>query len=1079
MKRILQNMCMLFLILITATYSYSQHKTTVTDIDGNVYPIVEIGTQKWMGENLRVAKFNNGDAIPNIQSVVDWTSESYPLKWVNYDNDPTKDAVYGKLYDGRVATDERNVCPDGWHVATKDEWDEMFSYLGGVPVAANKLMDNSGNYWETPNNATNETGFSAVPNGYRASDGSFLSLPYASEIWTSTKASSMTNNYVSIHYSGNIYSSDGMPYGVGRAIRCVKNAEASIPGLTTTSITNITQTTASSGGNITDNGGADVTTRGVCWSTSQNPTVSDTKTENGTGAGEFTSNLTGLTANTTYYLRAYATNSAGTGYGEQKEFTTSPTPVVPTLTTTTITSITRTTASSGGNITDNGGTEVTARGVCWSTTQTPTVTDSKTENGTGVGEFTSNLTGLAAHTTYYVRAYATNSAGTGYGNEVQFTTSNIEPFTEPEWVHLHYENSPIPSGYGIAAQEDSKGNILLASSASITKYTPEGQMVNYENSAATSDYSSFVLENDNTMWVCNRTDGVFKFDGQGNWTQYNTENTSMISNYIHSIAIDSKGNKWITTNNGGLVKYDGANWTVYTKENSDLPANSIYSIFIDKNDNVWLGLSGYLVKFDGTTWSIWTSSETDNGVGGVISAIAINESDNIWIGKDWNLGVAKASLSNLTLWTKYNYNNSDYPESRSVAIDFDADGRVWFGTDSKGLAVFDGSTWYTYNSTNSNWPVNDWVRSIFKDSKENTWMGSLNGFVLIGQYVPTVSTKEVSNITQTSALSGGTIVFYGGADITAKGVVWSTSEHPTITDSKTEDGAGVGEFTSNLTNLTANTKYYVRAYATSSAGTGYGEQKEFTTEKETSTEPLPLPFFENFDGEIHSWIVLDLDDDGNEWGFFENTAEAEVAYSGTICAGVKYNPSGNNDWLITPLLTLPADEEIEFSFWAKSQDPSYLESFDIQISTDGGENFTKVGNETDISASYTKYSYDLSEYAGQNLHIAVVCISVDRYFILVDDISCAIKESTSSPIIPLEFNVKAYPNPFANNLTVESDKGMRRIVITNINGQVLMQKHINGEISKQINTEKLGSGLYLLQVIDINGNSKHIKLVKP
>ncbi|MDY0349224.1 MAG: choice-of-anchor J domain-containing protein [Tenuifilaceae bacterium] len=219
--------------------------------------------------------------------------------------------------------------------------------------------------------------------------------------------------------------------------------------------------------------------------------------------------------------------------------------------------------------------------------------------------------------------------------------------------------------------------------------------------------------------------------------------------------------------------------------------------------------------------------------------------------------------------------------------------------------------------------------------------------------------------------------------------------------------------------------------------------------------------------------------DGNKWGIYQNSSEVEIAYSGTKCAGVKYNTSGNNDWLITPLLTLPAGEEIEFSFWAKSQDPAYLESFDIQISTDEGVSFTKIGYETDISASYTKYSYDLSGYAGQNVHIAIVCVSVNKFFLYVDDISCATKESTYSPIIPLEFNIIAYPNPFTNNLTIESDKGIRRIVITNINGQVVIQKHINGEISKQINTQKLGSGLYLLQVIDINRKSTHIKLVKP
>jgi hypothetical protein len=133
------------------------------------------------------------------------------------------------------------------------------------------------------------------------------------------------------------------------------------------------------------------------------------------------SSITGLTANTTYYLRAYATNSVGTAYGNEVSFTTAEVVVMPVLTTTDVTVITPTSAKSGGNITV-GGTTISARGICWSTTANPTVADSKTNNGTGAEVFTSFSTSLAAATKYYVRAYATNSAGTAYGNEVSFTT---------------------------------------------------------------------------------------------------------------------------------------------------------------------------------------------------------------------------------------------------------------------------------------------------------------------------------------------------------------------------------------------------------------------------------------------------------------------------------------------------------------------------------------------------------------------------------------------------------------------------------------------------------------------------------
>jgi len=203
---------------------------------------------------------------------------------------------------------------------------------------------------------------------------------------------------------------------------CKKDDEASPPTLTTNEITEITATGANAGGTITDNGGAAVIMRGVCWSTSPNPTIASDKTEDGPGAGVFSSIITGLEPDTKYYIRAYATNSAGTAYGNQLELTTLPGFEVPTLTTAVVIEIDRNTAVSGGNVVSDGGAEVTARGVVWSTATSPTIDDNRTEDGTGSGAFVSNVANLESNTTYYLRAYATNVAGTAYGNELSFTT---------------------------------------------------------------------------------------------------------------------------------------------------------------------------------------------------------------------------------------------------------------------------------------------------------------------------------------------------------------------------------------------------------------------------------------------------------------------------------------------------------------------------------------------------------------------------------------------------------------------------------------------------------------------------------
>ena len=197
------------------------------------------------------------------------------------------------------------------------------------------------------------------------------------------------------------------------------------PTVTTADVTNVTMTEATCGGTVIDDGGATVTERGVCWSTSPNPTETGSHATGGTGTGSFTVDMTGLTPNTTYYARAYAKNSQYTGYGEQKTFTTQSgggSATQPTVTTADVTDVTQTSATCGGTVIDDGGATVTTKGICWNTTGQPTLADSHTNDGSGMGSFASQMTGLTTGTTYYVRAYAGNSEGTAYGNEVTFTT---------------------------------------------------------------------------------------------------------------------------------------------------------------------------------------------------------------------------------------------------------------------------------------------------------------------------------------------------------------------------------------------------------------------------------------------------------------------------------------------------------------------------------------------------------------------------------------------------------------------------------------------------------------------------------
>ena len=198
------------------------------------------------------------------------------------------------------------------------------------------------------------------------------------------------------------------------------NVAPLLPSVTTNPVTAITSNSASSGGNVTSDGGGFVIAKGVCWSTSENPTISDPHSMDGANTGTFTGLIGGLNPATPYHVRAYATNSGGTGYGEDISFTTLPT--IPTVTTAAVSNVTGNSAQSGGNVTSAEGSTVTARGVCWSSGGAPTLADSHTTDGDGTGAFISTLAGLSPGTTYQVRAYATNSVGTAYGTGVSFKT---------------------------------------------------------------------------------------------------------------------------------------------------------------------------------------------------------------------------------------------------------------------------------------------------------------------------------------------------------------------------------------------------------------------------------------------------------------------------------------------------------------------------------------------------------------------------------------------------------------------------------------------------------------------------------
>lgn len=400
--------------------------------------------------------------------------------------------------------------------------------------------------------------------------------------------------------------------------------------LGTVTISAITSTTATGGGNITDDGGDEITERGVCWNTNANPTVSDSKTSDGTGTGAFESLLTELTENTTYHVRAYATNGVGTAYGDDVSFTTSgaSTLTAPTVTTTPASLVSAISAISGGIVTSDGGAEVTMRGVCWSVSHDPTTDDDKTSDGPGTGSFTSNLSGLTPKTTYFVRAYATNNFGTAYGAEVPFTTLEENTGGEPgtvsdidgnvynavaigsqTWMAENLKTTTYNDGSAIPFITDSLGWM----SDQLGAYTWFHDDINYK-AAYGAIYNWYAVNTDKLCPV------DWHVPGDDEWTTL--ENYLIANGYNYDGSTD--GDR-ATNNKIAKALADLTTWNATTDEgapgNDDFPNKRDASGFNARAGGVkdFYGSFGFFTqdglwhKSEGLNGAWWTSSEIVEG----------------------------------------------------------------------------------------------------------------------------------------------------------------------------------------------------------------------------------------------------------------------------------------------------------------------------------------------------------------------------------------------------------------------------------------------------------------------------------
>ena len=307
----------------SACYTPCPNTPTVT-YEGKTYNTVQIGTQCWFKENLDV-----GTKINTSQNQLNnGVKEKYC-----YENKDSLCNIYGGLYQWEEAMQYNTIegaqglCPAGWHIPRETEWQTLTTFLGGAEIAGGKMKETGTVHWSAPNPASNSSGFSGLPGGERNVTSYWYSggLSYYAAFWSTTEIPNNLIMYQGLYWYGTGVNPASCQKIMGASVRCIQGAGAvTSASVTTTTPTNITQNSAVSGGYVTNDGGATVTVRGVCWSTSPNPTVSDNHTTDGGGTGTFVSAISGLSPNTPYYVRAYATNSVGTAYGNQVTFSTLP-----------------------------------------------------------------------------------------------------------------------------------------------------------------------------------------------------------------------------------------------------------------------------------------------------------------------------------------------------------------------------------------------------------------------------------------------------------------------------------------------------------------------------------------------------------------------------------------------------------------------------------------------------------------------------------------------------------------------------------------------------------------------------------
>ena len=1060
---------------------------TVTDYDGNVYNTVQIGEQCWMRENLRTTHYEDGTAIPT--ELVSSSDVAYCYLLNNNENYVES---YGHLYNWPAImhgdnssssnpSDIQGICPTGWHVPSDAEWTQLTEYVSSVPAyvcggnesnIAKALVSETG--WsedvgeclpgDQSVNVNNRTGFNALPAG-AFYEGECSGFRYSSMYWSSSTEFGLSHANARLFYDDNpevIQARCDNSFGF--SVRCVLGNVTNL-SVTTSNVTVIAPNTAICGGNVTTFGDATATARGVCWSTSSNPTIADNHTTDGSGLGEFTSILSGLEPGTIYYVRAYATNDIGTRYGWSGIFQTplcEPISLPYSEEFDTYTS--STTASTG------------MKPACWELVQEDVaMTDATRPQIYYKSDFAhsgayslklhnrgiyamppleENMAIKHVHLEMYLRqanaAYQlevgvwddetqtfeavqlfNNSSSevehvecdfsnyTGNGRRIAFhnvlgnganyaySYNYIDDITltEVEGCELSIENNSThyAAWYGSKLRIHTDGSVkevtfdeneeYVTKTVTVHSGPIELEFVNMYHDIfyGTDEYVAnrcfFTITGPSCLFYSGKAEeGVFlsteidcnsetavnpitcydtvayisdfpliwhgqQFNEAGSFTTVlHNDDSGCDSIIIVSVnAIQScLGIPSVTDIDGNVystVKIGKQCWmreNLRTTHFADGSPISVGDTLVSNTDpyyydyttsDIPLEKRGYLYNWPAAMqvcpigWHL-PSDEEWNKLERSCGMEADYETQTEWRGNHGGL------LAGNNYWNTYsaaitpgNASNPDRNESGFSAIPAGIYIWFWLSSSSEGVFYHDygfasiSAVAYFWSNTEEE-ENTAWCRGL---SYRRTGMRRYNEQKACGYSVRclrdmtyvTVTTNTVTDVTSTSATCGGNVTENGGSDVTERGVCWSTEPNPTIDGNHTSNGTGAGAFTSIITGLEQGTTYYVRAYATNSVDTVYGNMVAFTT-----CGYVNLPYTEDFEIYLTSTPTIVLSED------FSAITDSNSSTITNHLDNYTQLPGWSGDWIY------PSNGKVKIG---KSTALGYIQTPALDLSGNNGE----------------------------------------------------------------------------------------------------------------------------------------------